>query len=72
MAFTQVSQQVVIPEIGFAASIGPRARNAGASGSRYGKGRETEDRSSPDVIEYLAIGFVALAVAFGPAVVALL
>lgn len=65
MASTQVSQQVVVPDIGFAASIGPRP-------PRSGKGREAEDRSSPDVVEYLAIGFVAMAVAFGPAIVALL
>jgi hypothetical protein len=64
MACSQVSQQVVVPDIGFAASIGTQ--------SRYGKGRETEDRSSPDVIEYLALAFVALAVAFGPAIVSLL
>ena len=72
MAGSQASQQVVVPDIGFAASFGPRAYNASASGSRSGKGRETADRSSPDVIEYLAIGFVAMAVAFGPAVVSLL
>ena len=43
-----------------------------ASENRYGKGRETDDRSSPKLIEYLAIGFVAMAVAFGPAIAALL
>jgi hypothetical protein len=31
-----------------------------------------DDRSSPKLIKYLAIGFVAMAVAFGPAIVALL
>jgi hypothetical protein len=39
-----------------------------ASENRYGNARETNDRSSPNLIEYLAIGFVAMAVAFGPAI----
>jgi hypothetical protein len=31
-----------------------------------------DDRSSPSLIEYFAIGFIAIAVAFGPAIAALL
>jgi len=71
MTSSQIFPQVVVPDIGFAASIGPQAGSR-ASENRYGKGRETDDRSSPKLIEYLAIGFVAMAVAFGPAIVALL
>ena len=63
MTSSQISPQVVVPDIGFAASIGPQAAS---------RGPETDDRSSPKLIEYLAIGFVAIAVAFGPAIVALL
>ena len=82
MTYSPVSPQVVVPFIGFTASIGNasrdlRARNAaafrpGAVEARFTDGRETDDRSSPDVIEYLAIAFVAMAVAFGPAIVSLL
>ena len=68
MTSSQISPQVVVPDIGFAASIGPQA-GSGASENRYGKGREM---SSPSLIEYFAIGFIAIAVAFGPAIVALL
>jgi len=71
MTSSQISPQVVVPDIGFAASIGPQAASR-ASENRYGRGRETDDRSSPKLIEYLAIGFVAMAVAFGPAIAALL
>jgi hypothetical protein len=67
----QISLQVVVPDFGFAASIGPQA-GSGASENRYGKGREMDDRSSPSLIEYFAIGFIAIAVVFGPAIVALL
>ena len=70
MTSSQIFPQVVVPDIGFAASIGPQAGSR-ASQNRYGMGRETDDRSSPNLIEYLAIGFVAMAVAFGPAIVAL-
>jgi hypothetical protein len=75
MTYSQVSPRVVVPFIGFTAAIGNAStdlRAHSAAASRPGARRETEDRSSPDVIEYLAIAFVALAVAFGPAVVALL
>jgi hypothetical protein len=82
MTCSPVSHEVVVPFIGFTASIGNastdlRAHSAaasrpGARQARFTDGRETEDRSSPDVIEYLAIAFVAMAVAFGPAVVSLL
>ena len=71
MTSSQISPQVVVPDIGFAASIGPQA-GSGASENRYGKGREVDDRPSASLIEYLAIGFVAIAAAFGPAIVALL
>ena len=71
MTSSQIFPQVVVPDIGFAASIGPQAASR-ASENRYGRGPETDDRSSPKLIEYLAIGFVAMAVAFGPAIVALL
>jgi hypothetical protein len=69
MTSSQISPQVVAPDIGFAASIGPQAGSR-ASENRYRKGVETDDRSSPNLIEYLAIGFVAMALAFGPAIVA--
>jgi hypothetical protein len=77
MTYSSASPQVVVPVIGFTASVGWSFRNAAASRPGTGEarlinGRETEDRSSPDVIEYLAIAFVALAVAFGPAIVSLL
>jgi len=71
MTSSQISLQVVVPDLGFATSIGPQA-GSGASENRYGKGREMDDRSSSSLIEYFAIGFIAIAVAFGPAIVALL
>jgi len=71
MTSSQISLQVVVPDFGFAASIGPQA-GSGASENRYGKGREMDDRSSPSLIEYFAIGFIAIAVAFGPAAIAAL
>jgi hypothetical protein len=84
MTCSPVSQQVVVPVIGFTASVGNasvylRARNAmvsrpGAGEARLGKGRDVEDRygGSPDMIDYLAVAFVVMAVAFGPAIVSLL
>jgi hypothetical protein len=72
MTCSPVSTQVVVPVIGFTASLGNASSRLGTGQARFGNGRETEDRSSPDVIEYLAIAFVALAVAFGPAIVSLL
>ena len=62
MTSSQISPQVVVPDIGFAASIGPQA-GSGASENRYSKGRKMDDRSSPSLIEYFAIGFIAIAVA---------
>ena len=39
MTSSQISLQVVVPDFGFAASIGPQAGSR-ASENRYGKGRE--------------------------------
>jgi hypothetical protein len=70
MTSSQISPQVIVPDIGFAASIGPQGGSR-ASENRA-RDRETDDRSSPKLIEYLAVGFVAIAVAFGPPIAALL
>jgi hypothetical protein len=79
MICSPVPRQMAVPEIGFAAFIGPSARNAGTSPSGAGassssNGCETEARYDrpPDVVDYLALAFVVTALAFGPAIVSLL